>query len=418
MSEPSRIIFCWHDGGFVPCGRLERIAGDQIPAGRSSRFIYAKSWLARSDAFPLDPERLPLIETWQGAPDGHQLHGIFRDAAPDGWGQRIIDKRFQGTRLGDFDYLSAAGDHRVGMLGIGIDPKGATGCVAPDGTLFEDPDAPMPLEVLQEAAMLFEKGAEIPPKLAPYLNFGGSPGGARAKASFRDHDGQLWVAKFSMSGDEYNEPRAEGAVLSLARACGIDVPEHMVTEVGNHTVLLVRRFDRPMIDGQEQRLGFLSLQTLLAVEPTRFYAGKSYADMAAAVRRIGEPAGAEIFRRLLFNALIGNNDDHLRNHAVIRKPSGEWTLSPAFDLVPQPKGDKKHVLRFATSFDASIADAMQSHAQLGVTSDDAKAIVKKVIPAVRSWRNFMQEGGVSDVDIEKLAPAFSLADHEDAKAYQ
>lgn len=408
MPEPIRYIFCWHGGEFVPCGILERLRGDDVPNRRSSRFAYARSWLARKDAVPIDPGRLPLKEGWQDPPEGHQLHGVFRDATPDGWGQRVIEKRFPQTRLGDFDFLSAAGDDRVGMIGVGISSKGPPGSVAPNGTLLPlGPDGE--LAKLQEAALLFDAGEELPDDVAAYLNPGGSPGGARPKANFRDSQGILWIAKFQAEDDDHEEPRVEAATLSMARDCGITIPEHKVLEVAGHPILLVRRFDRPIEDDCEQRLGFISLNTLLGIPPEVFYAQKSYADVAAAVRLIGSDAGEEMFRRMVFNALIGNSDDHLRNHAVIRSTKGTWNLSPAFDMVPQPRGDHTHVLRFATSHVASIADVMNAHGQLAVSAEAARAIAKEVAGPIRNWRDYMDQKGVTEADINWLTPAFLLA---------
>jgi serine/threonine-protein kinase HipA len=416
MREPSRIVFCWVDGRFVPCGLLERLNGENVPAHRSSRFIYAKSWLSRKDAFPIDPERLPLISTWQHPPENYQLHGVFRDATPDGWGQQIIDKRFAGQKLGDIEYLAAAGDERAGMLGIGVDPKGAPGCVTPHGKVL-DAEPPMPLKDLQEAAHLLDKGEDIPARLQACLNRGGSPGGARPKASFRDDNGELWISKFTMQGDSHDEPRVEGATLTMAAACGITVPVHQILTIADHSVLLVRRFDRPIIDGTEQRLGYLSLQTLLDADPTKFYSDKSYADIAAAIRKIGRPAGEEIFRRMAFNALIGNSDDHLRNHAAVRSMKGEWQLSPAFDMVPQPQSDGKHVVKFATSYQASIGEVMDAAAQLAVPKGEAHDIMKRVVAVTRDWRKFMKDAGVSQKDIATLSPAFALVEQDAAHPF-
>lgn len=395
------VVFIWIDGAFIPAAILERTGPEWPGAERSSRFQYARSYLARNDAVAIDPVRLPLISGWQDAPAGWQLPPALRDVMPDGWGQHVQQMRHPGERMAHIEFLAGTGDDRIGFLAFGSNPT-MPRKLDPAGAAIEE-EAPLELAELSEAARRLEDGEQLSGPLLRYLDRGSSLGGARPKATFRDHHG-AWVAKFRMRNDGFDEPRVEAAMLDLAEACGIATPERSIVVVESSSTLLVRRFDRT--DDGHTRLGYLSAETAMDELSGRFYPGRSYGDLAAAGRRLGSDDGTEIFRRMLLNVLAGNTDDHLRNHAFLRGPDGTWRISPVYDVVPQIAKDRIHVLRLATGHASAYEDAFAAHGQLGVREEQARSIAAQIIPVVARWREALTTRGVSAADIERLEPAF------------
>jgi serine/threonine-protein kinase HipA len=237
---------------------------------------------------------------------------------------------------------------------------------------------------------------------------GSSLGGARPKAAFTDDDGSLWIAKFGMSDDKFNNARVEAACLDMAEAVGIQTPERRLQTVGGDTVLLVRRFDRVAgEDGSTQRLGYLSAKTVLGADDlyrTEF----SYADLAAAARKLGTPAADDVFRRMLLNVYAGNTDEHLKNHAFLRGIDGRWGLSPIFDIVPCPS-KRSTVMRLGKGHAVNVEDAFSSHGSMGLQQDQAEAIRNQVEEVTSRWREFMTDRSVSYENIETITPAFAAA---------
>lgn len=320
---------------FSLAGSAPRPVGELLFEGvgrvRPSVFRYARSWLADPDAPPLDPGGLPKRAR---ATRSHpfELPLIFYDAGPDGWGKAVLSNAFPNTTFGMAEYLAAAGEDRVGDLGFGPTPEDGPQRFVPEGTPAGGGDGVETLEALAEAAEALDEGRADLRHLTCLLRSSADAGGARPKAVVRRAPGDMGaVAKFRARDDAFDEPRVEAACLSLAAACGIDVPSHEVVSIAGRSVLLVDRFDRR--HGGE-RLGYMSAATLLGQPPNDYATRFTYADMAMRARSAGfAPCEAAIFRRLLFNAFINNTDDHTRNHGFLRDAGG-WRLSPAFDLVP------------------------------------------------------------------------------------
>ena len=199
-------------------------------------------------------------------------------------------------------------------------------------------------------------------------------GGARPKTRIRRGD-RSWIAKFPALGDQFDDPRLEAVCLDLAVACGIETPEHDVIRVAGRSVLLVYRFDR----GPEgQRYGYVSAGTLTGQPPGEYATRSSYADLAATARENGiRPCESQLFRRLLYNCFIHNTDDHLRNHAFLRR-EGQWALSPVFDIVPNRQS--RLVLRPAAGFppEPDPRAAFAAHAHFRLDRQAAAAIYDEV----------------------------------------
>ncbi len=291
------------------------------------RFVYGKSYLARDEAVELDPVELKLSEETFETTRLGGLFGALRDAGPDYWGRRVIEKHSGHTSLGELDYLLESPDDRAGALGFG---------------LGQQPPAPRrkfnktlelgKLQSLADALVreeLSEKGEDAV-QVDELMLLGTSMGGARPKAVVEDGDG-LWIAKFNRPDDRWNHARVEHAMLTLAKHCGISTAESRVEKVGGKDVLLVKRFDRFKNGDTYTRARMISGLTLLQADELAELRDRwSYVLMAEELRRVAaEPAkdAHELFRRMCFNALISNLDDHPRNHAMIAKER-DWGLLP------------------------------------------------------------------------------------------
>lgn len=228
-----------------------------------------------------------------------------------------------------------------------------------------------------------------------------------------DDDG-LWMAKFNRPDDPWNNARVEHAMLVLARACGLMTAESRTVEVAGRDVLLVKRFDREKTDAGYRRARMVSALTLLRAEDTDQSRDKwSYVLLAEELRRVcadPQQSTAELFRRMCFNALISNVDDHPRNHAVIARDA-DWGLSPAYDLTPAvPVSLERRDLAMACGDAGRFANAgnlISQRARFLLNDDEARAIVDAMAARVReSWYAIARAAGVTARDCNRIAPAF------------
>jgi serine/threonine-protein kinase HipA len=241
---------------------------------------------------------------------------------------------------------------------------------------------------------------------------GSSLGGARPKASVIEKDGHLAIAKFPRKDDEIKTVLWEAVALSLAEKSGIPVPAARVENIAGKPVLLLRRFDR---DG-ERRIPFLSAMSMLGSKDNET---RSYLEIVDALRQHGAAAKADmeaLWRRLVFNILISNTDDHLRNHGFLYAGQEGWRLSPAYDLNPVPTDIKPRILATAINEDdntASLPLAMEVAGYFELEDGKAREIAKQVGKAVSKWRDEAARHGLTKNEIERMASAF---EHEDLKA--
>jgi serine/threonine-protein kinase HipA len=397
--------------GPVPAGRL-----DMIEDGRNSyaTFQYGARYLRRPDRVPVDPAALALPDpddapqTFRSAEDFDLFNGI-RDAAPDGWGRYLMHKAAGPKNLEEFDYLAASGDHRVGALAFGPDPTGGPKRIAPWG---EDaaPGERFDLAALAEAAERVQSVDRLGPDLRRILEAGSSLGGVRPKAA-ADHHGVPWIAKFSAKDDTYPVCRTELAVMRLARECGLVVPDTDFATIHGRDIYLVRRFDRHIEGNRIRRLPFASSLTMLEAHENAAHR-YSYRDLAEVLRRLGsDPRNdlRELFRRMAFNILVGNDDDHLRNHAFLFDGRG-WRLSPLYDVVPRPHGGSNGRLILAVGergHEASLANALTGAAVFGLKGEEAAALLEELRVRVGArWKAALSEAGIGATDIERLASCF------------
>jgi serine/threonine-protein kinase HipA len=283
------------------------------------------------------------------------------------------------------------------------------------------------LEELRRAAALIEDdrpGEPVPAQILDLLDPGSSLGGARPKNVVEDEDG-LWVAKFPQRGDRWNNAAVEAAMLSLASRCGIRVPRARVERVGAESVLLVKRFDRERVVEDEAFAGYLrhrmvSALTVLDAEDTATdRRGWSYVLLADELQRWSarpRQDRAELFRRMVLNALICNVDDHPRNHALVA-PSRESRLAPAYDLTPNSRQgleDRRLAMECGRLGRLATRENLLSRSpRFGLHPDEANAIVDGMRDVVsRFWRADVLRHGGSDRDCQIIEPAFTYPGFE------
>ena len=394
---------------FVTAGRFQRnIDRHRVATGR---FVYGKSYLARENAVPIDPLILKLAPKTYETQLLKGVFGALRDASPDHWGRRVIERRFGSPGPDELDYLLHSPDDRAGALGFGLNkeppaPKRQFNQMLNLGNLQAFADAIINNEELPKGADA-EQAQEL-------MGEGTSMGGARPKAVVED-DGALWIAKFNRPDDTWNQAKVERAMLELARTCGLQTTESKLTTIGNRDALLVKRFDRQGTKKGYRRARMLSALTLLRAEDTHQDRSKwSYVLLAEEVRRVSaQPKidSPELFKRMCFNALITNNDDHPRNHAMIAMDA-HWRLSPAYDLVPAMPISVEHRDLALECGDmgryAHAKNLLSQCARFLLKADEARAIIDEMEQTVKDqWYAICRHEGVSEKDCEMIRPAFA-----------
>jgi serine/threonine-protein kinase HipA len=392
----------------VTAGRFElRIDRRGTPVGR---FVYGRRYLARQDAVALDPVELKLGDRTYETAALQGIFGALRDAGPDFWGRRVIERHAGVPVLSELDYLLNSPDDRAGALGFGrnVEPP------APLRMFNKTLD----LHKLQELADQIVDGDaprhETATQVQELLLVGTSMGGARPKAVVEDDDG-LWLAKFNRLDDKWNNARIEHAMLVLARACGLSTADSRVVSVAQRDVLLVKRFDRQKVDDGYTRARMVSALTLLRSEDTQQARERwSYLLLVEELRRASASAvddAAELFRRMCFNALISNTDDHPRNHALLATGL-EWRLSPAYDLTPSmPVSIERRDLALTVGDAGRYANAdniLSQCTRFLLAPDDARAIVDEMERHVTArWYEVARQVGVTERDCATIEPAFA-----------
>jgi serine/threonine-protein kinase HipA len=375
----------------------------------SATFAYDSGYLARSpDAYQLDPA-LPLREGQQQTAEERPLFGAFTDSAPDRWGQRLIRRkttagRGNGARdLGEIDFL----------LGVGDDTRqGALRYRDPDAAVFlaVEEEAVPPLLALPEllgAADRLERDEADEEQLRILLRGGSSLGGARPKANVLMPDGRVMIAKFPSVEDEHDVIRWEAVAMTLARSAGIEVADFELRTVDGKPVLLLDRFDR----SGGSRIGYVSAMTMLEA---RDGDASSYPEIAEVIETVSPSATEdmrELWRRVAFSVLISNTDDHLRNHGFLRLSTAGWSLSPAFDLNPDPEPGAKHLRTAITLGDdsASIENLMDAREYFRLDAGEADEILAEVRGATARWADVAANVGLPKREIDAMASAFDSA---------
>ncbi len=425
MATGMRVIAVYADWSGLPAPLRIGLLRARRGAGREV-FEFEFDRLALDDRacanLQLDP-RLGLFAGRQHPPQGCETFGVFADASPDRWGRLLMRRRLEraqragteaaATRLVESDYLLGVHDtFRVGALRFRLDDAG--------DFLDNQHDLATPpfvqLRELEAASLALERdedntAARGDQWLRMLIAPGGSLGGARPKASVVDPDGHLWIAKFPSVRDEHDVGAWEMVVHTLARGCGLQVPDSLARRYANpHNTFLVKRFDRT---DSGRRLHFASAMTLTGRQDgDDASTGTSYIEIARVLIDHGAQTDIdlqELWSRIVFNLMVSNTDDHLRNHGFILVPGKGWRLSPAFDMnpVPHAQGLKLNISQADNALDLDLARAVAPYFRVSVR--DAEGIIGRCLTVVRQWRTIAAHAGVRSRAQDAMAAAFRLA---------
>jgi serine/threonine-protein kinase HipA len=374
------------------------------------RFVYGRSYLSRIDAVELDPIELKLSPQVYETGLLKGVFGAIRDASPDYWGRLLIQRHLGKSELGEMDYLLLSPQDRPGALGFGLNEKPPAPVREFNKTLQLAELQSIAHRVIRDKPLAGSEAEQV----ERLLLRGTTMGGARPKAVVEDDDG-LWIAKFSHPNDLWNNARVERAMLVLARSCGIETAESRVVPVAKGDVLLVKRFDREKVKSGYYKNRMVSALTILGSEDVPLLARErwSYVLFVEELRRVSaDPRkdAKELFRRMCFNALISNTDDHPRNHAIIAR-SRSWRLSPAYDLTPStPISIEHRDLAMAVGEAGRYANAQNLLSQSGrflLEEAEARKIVVDMEAVVAStWYKVARAEGVTLSDCKKISGAF------------
>jgi serine/threonine-protein kinase HipA len=367
--------------------------GDPAANGRyGAEFRYEPSWLQSKRRFPLDPESLPLSS---GSFSGSNLNpplGVFNDALPDRWGRALLLHGLPLSQRTDLLLLALRG--RNGLGAIEFIERGVP------ASANARPESPLALEVLVDAAENFEAGLPVENSLLRRLLAAGTTaGGARPKATVSDETGN-WIAKFpsKILDGRFDIIGLEKAAMDCARAAGLQVPDTCIVHAGTKKLILVRRFDVTAHGGRHH---MISLSTLC--KERLDYRVSGYDDLADAVRKHSANPSEDLtrlFRHAIFNGLVGNTDDHLKNFAMIHDTGG-YRLSPAYDLLPDVNANQEHVLIFGVQrYIESHGTVIDMALRWGVA--DALGILENVLAGLSRFEEFAALAGVPDANVAEI----------------
>ncbi len=382
-------------------------------AAKSSSFAYDPSWLKRKDGFALSPTLMLTAGQFQA----QGLPNVFGDTAPDSWGRKLMLRRerarakkakAQPRTLFEIDYLAGVDDRtRIGALRFTETEEG------PFITTTGEPVPPLiNLPRLLSATDRIERDEETEEDLLLVLAPGTSLGGARPKATIRDANDRLLVAKFPKRDDDWPVPTWEAVLLKLAQDAGLNVPPWRLEEIAGNPVLLVTRFDR---DAKGNRVPFMSAMT--ALDATDHGPQRSYLEIVDSIRQTGSKPDAdieELWKRIVFSVLVSNTDDHLRNHAFLHDGKG-WRLAPVYDLNPCPVDVKPRVHSLAideTDATSSLETALDVAELFGIKPERARALAGQIGAVTAGWRDAAKSRGLNKAQIDRMETAF---EHDDLR---
>jgi serine/threonine-protein kinase HipA len=389
MKQAADVLHLWYLGEPAQ----PRLVGTLrlVNRGRGVSLQYADNWLAAGFAISED---LPLTNTEYFPAARDEAAGAVEDARPDRWGERVIQVLERPSRLSLMEYLYFAGDERFGAFSVSA-----------SGQSYE-PHSRNVLAALADVSVIHDlvrrvgNDEPIPPVQRRLLVPGSSMGGARPKGLIRI-GAEQWVVKFAELGDPVDSGLIEHATMTLAGHAGISVAATRPIRLTDGHAVAVRRFDRQ----GDRRLAAQSAYVALRAEGSAF----GYPELAQLVRRRGAPDDArrqmrELFRRMVFNILMDNTDDHEKNHALLMDDRQHLNLAPAFDVLPTAQGLGYQQMRVGTGqSDSTIDNAMSEVAQFGMSVAQASAEVSEVVRACDGWKAHFEAEQVSGRDIDYLA---------------
>jgi serine/threonine-protein kinase HipA len=425
MKQSETKIWVYADWDFLEEAQLMGFLTSQRVRGKEIfSFEYTESWVNyQNPILSLDPN-LGFYKGKQYLPDEKNNFGIFLDSSPDRWGRLLMrrreawqakQERREESTLFESDFLLGVFDgHRMGGVRFKL---------SEDGPFMNDHKkmATPPwtsLRELEHASLQLERddamnNPEYSQWLSVLIDPGSSLGGARPKASVIDDKGHLWIAKFPSSRDEKNAGAWEMVLHELAKACGIHVSEARLQKFsGKHHTFLSKRFDRT---DEQKRIHFASAMTLLGLQDGADHVeGIGYHDLVGFIMQHSQEAKEDLeqlWRRMAFNILVSNTDDHLRNHGFILTPLG-WRLSPAFDMNPNEMGNGLTLNISENSNELDITLSIETAQLYQLKSQNAGRILKEMRHEISNWRIVAKKFGISNSEIEQTKRAFRLVDNE------
>ena len=397
MTSEYREIFAWI---WLPGETEPVVAGRLAAVGTRYLFNYGKSYLQRDNAIAIYDAELPLRPGLLPLLPGLSIPGCLRDASPDAWGRRVILNRKFGTKasgidpaaLNELSYLMESGSDRIGALDFQLSP-----------TVYEPRNASgAPFEELIEAAERVENGIPLTPELAQALQHGTSIGGARPKALIQS-DSRKFIAKFSTSSDLYSVVKAEYVAMRLAGLAGLTVAPVALERAAGRDVLLVERFDRTATAKGWQRTSLVSALTMLALDEmmARYASYETLSELVRARFTSAPETLRELFSRVVFNILVGNSDDHARNHAAF------WdghmlTLTPAYDICPQARHGQvasQAMLITGDNRSSRVATCLAAAPLFLLSEENAVGIIANQVACIeQKWSTVCDEASMTEVD--------------------
>lgn len=365
---------------------------NMVRSFRGVSLRYDDTWIAHG--FPLS-EDLPLQAQEYFPKEKDTAAGAIDDARPDRWGERVIKFLDKPPRLSLLEYLYFAGDDRFGALGVST------------SKVRYEPRYRGPLPTLADTETLHElvrkvlANEPIPEDQKRLIAPGGTLGGAKPKALL-DIEGSPWIVKFD-EGEPADTPLIEHACMTLARDAGINVAQTSPFRLTYGHAVGIKRFDRR----GDRRVHSISANVALKAAGEEL----GYPELAQLLRRRGVAEGdvnfvqmRELFRRMVFNILIDNTDDHEKNHALLMNDAQEYELSPAYDVLPSGQAIGYQQMRVGDSgADSTLANAMSSCAMFSLKKDEAAKEIARVAEVVARWKEHFAACGVTARDIEMYA---------------
>ena len=394
---------------------IGELSYDSVRGSETYGFSYDKEWLAKyGDVFlSEDLQNYPGIQYTRPERD---IFACFSDALPDRWGRTLLNRREHIAaseekrpvrRLTSFDYLMGIDDEsRMGGFRFAETASGkfinceANLRVPPLTSIRELMHAAHEIEASEEKHLLPSKKW-----LAQLLHPGTSLGGARPKASVIDEDGTLTVAKFPSRKDDYDVGLWEHFCHVMGRKAGINVADTRTIMGEDYHILLSKRFDR---NDSGKRIHFASALTLLGLtDGDNASTGYGYPDIVDFIIQHGsnvEQNLEELYRRVAFYIIVGNSDDHFRNHGFLLTRKG-WELSPAYDINPTLSDNQSLLINSSTS-ESSLDILLESAGEYMLSIEKAKDIIAEVKSAMKSWSSEARKLGLPQRDIDMFAPRF------------
>lgn len=380
------------DSSTLLCGEI--VCREPDGSGHiAGAFRYAPDFLDHRAAFALDPRALALSSREFEAKRPAGVHGVFEDSLPDDWGRRLLIRkaRLPRSRQTVPNLLSVLGSGGLGALTYFQKEAGP-------GTRPETDIAG--LRDILDVAWRYDAGESVAEEeLRILFKAASSPGGARPKALVRTDDNKHWIAKFPSSRDRLPVVLIEAATLALAKDAGLNAPDFKIQAVGMRAVLLVLRFDVTAAGGRNHMLSFQSL-----LEAQGYYS-LGYPDLFEALKKYSSQPEIDVralYRQMVFNAAIGNTDDHLKNFTLLHGDTG-YCLSPVYDLLPDTAERREHVLYFENSYLApDRAVLLRLAKRLGIGKPGG--LIDEVRQSVAEWRTKFKEYGIEADIIKQLEP--------------